>query len=571
MNNKSFKRLLTLILSVSMVLLSFSSAFAAESTATPTLLTAPTSLVATTGDSQINLTWSSVTGATSYNIYQSLDDLTYDLISTPTTVTTQTYTVTGLTNGTMYYFKTSAADTIEESTYSEVESNTPSVRTAPVNLGAAGNYAILAKSGISSVPQSVITGNIAVSPIDSTAITGFSLTQDATNEFSSSTQVIGKVYAPDYASPTPSNLTTAVGDMGTAYTDAAGRAVNYTELYTGDISGQTLTPGVYKWGTGVLINSDVTLNGGPNDVFIFQIAKGITQASGTKIILSGGAQAKNIFWQSAQTVEIGTGSHFEGIVLGMTNITLGTNASINGRLLAQTAVTLIMSTVVAPSTSAGPTSVTTMEQLQAALAAGVTDITIASSIPTGMTTVTIPSGTTLRDYWKIGFGNKIVVNAGGMLRWGTGTTDNLLVGGSGSTANLALEPGATFTIAGAVGDKIAAYVLNGTATVQQQNTNPLVVATNETFTIATGATLNVAKATDTVLATVQPILSVNATGGKLIVKGTLNLLAGSRIFLGNGLSSLVNTGTITNNAGTYDGSQITGVVGILDANHLPVI
>ena len=225
----------------------------------------------------------------------------------------------------------------------------PTVETAPINLGTAGDYAILAKTGISTVPNSVITGDIGVSPIAATAITGFTLTQDASNTFATSTQVTGKAYAADYASPTSSNLTTAVGDMGTAYTDAAGRAADYTELYTGDISGKTLTPGVYKWGTGVLINADVTLNGGPNDVFIFQIAKGITQAAGTKITLSGGVQAKNIFWQSCETVSIGTGSHFEGIVMGATNITLGTHASINGRLLAQTAVTLIMSTVVAPS------------------------------------------------------------------------------------------------------------------------------------------------------------------------------------------------------------------------------
>ena len=238
--------------------------------------------------------------------------------------------------------------TIGESTYSNVVNVTTISDTAPVNLGAAGNYAILAKTGISTVPNSSITGNIGVSPIDSTAITGFSLTLDATNGFSRSTQVTGKAYAPDYASPTPSNLTTAVSNMETAYIDAAGRAPGYTELYTGDISGQTLTAGVYKWGTGVLINSDVTLNGGPNDVFIFQVAKGITQASGTKIILSGGVQAKNIFWQVAQTVSIGTGSHFEGIVLGKTNIAIGANASVNGRLLAQTAVTLIKSTVVAP-------------------------------------------------------------------------------------------------------------------------------------------------------------------------------------------------------------------------------
>jgi len=220
--------------------------------------------------------------------------------------------------------------------------------TAPVDLGLAGNFAILAKSGISTVPSSVITGDIGVSPIGSTAITGFSLIADATNQFSRSNQIIGKAYAATYTSPTPSMLTTAVLNMQTAYTNAAGRPANFTELYSGNISGRTLRAGVYKWGTGVLITSNVTLSGGPNDVFIFQIAKGITQAANTKIILAGGVQAKNIFWQVAQTVAIGTGAHFEGIVLGKTNITLGTKASINGRLLAQTAVTLIMSTVTAP-------------------------------------------------------------------------------------------------------------------------------------------------------------------------------------------------------------------------------
>ncbi|SPF34248.1 exported hypothetical protein [Candidatus Desulfosporosinus infrequens] len=251
------------------------------------------------------------------------------------------------------------------------------IAAAPVNLGTAGNYAILSKAGISSVPNSVITGDIAVSPAAATYITGFSLSEDASNAFSTSTQVTGKVYAATYAVPTPSDLTIAVNDMGTAYTDAAGRAANYTELYTGDISGKTLTPGVYKWSTGVLINSDVTLHGGANDVFIFEIAGGITQANDTHIILTGGAQAKNIFWQSADTVAIGTGAHFEGIVLGMTNISMGTNASINGRLLAQTAVTLDESTVVAPSalnsialqTATAAVGVAEVSKLQADVAA----------------------------------------------------------------------------------------------------------------------------------------------------------------------------------------------------------
>jgi len=171
---------------------------------------------------------------------------------------------------------------------------------------------------------------------------------DASNTFSISNQLTGKAYAANYASPTPSNLTTAISNMETAYTDAAGRAVDYTELHSGDLSGKTLTAGVYRWGTGVLINTDLTLSGGANDVFIFQVGEGVLLANGTKIILSGGVQAKNIFWQTAKTVSIGTGSHFEGNIISMTNIIVKTNASVNGRLLAQTAVTLDQATVVKP-------------------------------------------------------------------------------------------------------------------------------------------------------------------------------------------------------------------------------
>jgi ice-binding like protein len=224
----------------------------------------------------------------------------------------------------------------------------PAEGPAPVDLGTAGNFAILAKSGISTVPFSAVTGDIGVSPIAQGGITGFSNIMDASNTYSTSVQVTGKIYAADYTSPTPAYLTTAVLDMEAAYTDAAGRAADYTELGTGEIGGMTLSPGTYKWGTGVLITTDVTLNGGPNDVWIFQIAKGITQASGARVILTGGALAKNIFWQAAEVVALNTTAHMEGIVLSQTAITLATGATVNGRLLAQTAVTLQMNAVTQP-------------------------------------------------------------------------------------------------------------------------------------------------------------------------------------------------------------------------------
>jgi hypothetical protein len=221
----------------------------------------------------------------------------------------------------------------------------------PVNLGTAGSYVILAKSGISTVPPSAVTGDLGVSPIDSTALTGFSLILDGSGQFSTSSQVTGKLYAPDYASPTPANLTTAVSDMETAYTDAAGRTLpDATELGSGNIGGMTLAPGLYKWSTDLTIPTDVTFSGGPNDVWIFQIAGNISIAGAKSVILSGGAQARNIFWQVAGGVGValGTTSHFEGIILTQAGITLQTGASINGRLLAQTAVTLDANTVTVP-------------------------------------------------------------------------------------------------------------------------------------------------------------------------------------------------------------------------------
>jgi hypothetical protein len=218
----------------------------------------------------------------------------------------------------------------------------------PVDLGMAGGFVILAESGISTVPTSIVTGNLGVSPAAASYITGFSLTADATNVFSTSRQVTGRVYAADYATPTPSRMTTAIADMKLAFTDAAGRHPDVTELGAGNIGGMTLTPGVYKWGTGLLIPKDVTLAGSSTAVWIFQVAQGLTVSSATRIALADGALAKNVVWQVGGRVDIGTTAHFEGIVLTKTSIALQTGASINGRLLAQTAVTIDGSTLVEP-------------------------------------------------------------------------------------------------------------------------------------------------------------------------------------------------------------------------------
>ena len=105
---------------------------------------------------------------------------------------------------------------------------------------------------------------------------------------------------------------------------------------------------MYKWGTGLSISTDVTLSGGPDAVWIFQVAGTLKEASGKRVTLAGGAQARNVFWQVGDSVTIGTTAHFEGVVLGKTLIAVNTGASATGRLLAQTAVTLQQSAITQP-------------------------------------------------------------------------------------------------------------------------------------------------------------------------------------------------------------------------------
>lgn len=232
--------------------------------------------------------------------------------------------------------------------------NTPNAQTntaTDYNLGSAATFSILAKKGISTTGITAIDGDIGVSPIAATAITGFGLIMDPTNQFAITPIVKGQVFAADYAVPTPAKMTEAINDMETAYTAANGLTspTPVVELNNGDISGLTVKPGIYKWSTGLLINNTgVVLSGGPNDKWVFQIAQDLTLTSGAKITLKGGALAKNITWVVGGQATLGTYTSLCGIVLSKTLISLNTGAVVTGKLFAQTAVTLNASTVNKP-------------------------------------------------------------------------------------------------------------------------------------------------------------------------------------------------------------------------------
>jgi len=218
---------------------------------------------------------------------------------------------------------------------------------ATVNLRSADDFVILAKTGISTTGTTSIVGDVGISPAAASFITGFGLVYASGATYSTSSLVTGRVYAPDYAAPTPTKMTTAVSDMETAYTDAAGRTnPDQTELGAGDITSMTLAPGLYKWGTGVIVSAaGVTLSGAANDVWIFQIAQNLEVADGAHITLSGGAVAANVFWQVAGQATIGTTAAMQGIILCQTAIVLNTGATLDGMALAQSAVSLDANTV----------------------------------------------------------------------------------------------------------------------------------------------------------------------------------------------------------------------------------
>jgi len=229
-----------------------------------------------------------------------------------------------------------------------------STQAAAIPLGSAANYAILAKAAVKTIPTSAVTGNVGISPAAQTFLEGWSLTNDPSVTYSTSAQVLGsgKLYAADnVGGTTAADLTTAVADMQTAYTAAAAKAPTSaatTDVLGGTLTDQTFTAGVYQWGSAVNIPTDLTITGTATDVFVFKVTGALNMAANKKVVLSGGALAKNIFWQVTGAVTFGAGSHFEGIVLGQTAITLQTGASINGRLLAQTRVDIDASTVKVP-------------------------------------------------------------------------------------------------------------------------------------------------------------------------------------------------------------------------------
>jgi hypothetical protein len=273
--------------------------------------------------------------------------ISYNSSNTSVATVNSTGAVTAVAAGTATI--TASSGTVSNTSSISVVTAGAACPAVSVNLGTSGNFAILAKSKISTTGTTFITGDIGVSPNAATYITGFGLILDATECFSTSTLVSEKIYAADYNTlgcTTPAMMSTAVSDMETAYTTTAGLADCVTELGAGEIGGMTLAPGTYKWGTGLLISTDVTLSGNATDVWVFEVAGTLGLANAKQVKLTGGALAKNVYWVIGDVTSLGTTSVMNGNILSAPGvavdnaIVLNTGATLNGRALSQKGVTL---------------------------------------------------------------------------------------------------------------------------------------------------------------------------------------------------------------------------------------
>jgi hypothetical protein len=210
--------------------------------------------------------------------------------------------------------------------------------TEPLDLGTAANYVMLAKTGITGGANDDITGDVGISPAAASTITGFALKMDTSGQHSTSAMVRGGVMAADYAGACAAALTKATTDVNSAIVDASTRTATGTAAAA--LGGLTLEPGVYKYAGAVSIATDLTFDGGIDDVWIIYAAGAITVAANAEIILVGGAQAKNIFFTGATSMTVGADASIAGIMAFKTTIGFGARSSLNGRAFSQTAITL---------------------------------------------------------------------------------------------------------------------------------------------------------------------------------------------------------------------------------------
>jgi hypothetical protein len=245
------------------------------------------------------------------------------------------------------------------------------------DLGTAAASSVVAGTTITNTGATTLSGNVDVSP--GSAVTGFP-----------PGTIAGTLHAGDALAGT------AEGDVTAAYLAAMNAVATGTA--NSDLGGQTFTPGVYAASSSISLTGTVTLSGGASSVFIFQSVSGLTTAPGSSVLLTGGVQACNVFWQVGSSATLATTTSFVGNILALTSISLATGASLNGRALARNGgVTLQGNTITSPTCLAVPPTTTTTTSTTTTTVAPTTTTTVAPTTTTTVaptTTTTKPTSTT---------------------------------------------------------------------------------------------------------------------------------------------------------------------------------
>ena len=267
---------------------------------------------------------------------------------------------------------------------------------APVGLGTAASFAVLAGTTVTNTGPTVVSGNVGVSP--GSAVTGF---------FTPGIVVNGSIHQADAVAAQ------AQSDVTTAYNDEASRAL--TATVAAELGGTTLKTGVYSGGA-LEVTGTLTLDGenNPDAVFIIRASSTLITASGSKVSLINGAQSCNVFWQVVSAATLGTDSAIAGNILALTSITAATGAVIDGRLLARNGAVTLDSNVINQANCLAPPASTTTIPVGA---------TTTSTIPVGATTTsTIPVGGTTTTTIVVGGTTTSTIAVGATTTIPTGTT-----------------------------------------------------------------------------------------------------------------------------------------------------
>jgi hypothetical protein len=255
-------------------------------------------------------------------------------------------------------------------------SHDASATQAIVPLGSAATFGVLAATTVTSTGNSTINGDLGVSP---------------GNTVAGAPTVNGTSHLND---PIAAQ---AQADLLTAYNNAAGRTLGAV-LVAGNLGGQTLAPGLYTSSSSLEISSgDLTLDasGDTNAVWIFQMATTLVTTSGRQVILTGGAQAGNVYWQVGSSATIGGSSVFKGTILAYTSITMDTSGTVlGGRLLAMHGeVALDGNTVTVPTTVSASITL-----VSSAVVAGPYTAPAGQSVNLQNKTITIPMSGAIQFY-----------------------------------------------------------------------------------------------------------------------------------------------------------------------------